>query len=360
MRAAMSTKISRDDVIAGYRLLLKRDPENETVIQVHLGLGTWWKFVSVLMDSEEYKLAHATTKQATAATQIYAGYSAQDLELFKHFTPYRGPGADGFVIDFLGVRTRTTFSAGFSELNGQVLGYPIPMDFHAETIEWIGLLKSIMSATGSVSVLELGAGWGPWLSAAAAAARAKQIGNVRLYGVEADAGHIEFMREHFAANDIGGDMYEIIPAVVGPEAGRCYWPVTPEAAADYGQSAFMFQYAEAYKGRFPGFLEVDVVGINEILGKEKRWDLVHMDIQGSETEVCTAGIAELTRRVRWLVIGTHSRKIEGDLLELFVKAGWILEHEKPTRFAFDALQPALTAMTTFDGAQVWRNDQASW
>src|SRR5436190_1554614 len=268
MRAGMSTKISRDDVIAGYRLLLKRDPENETVIQVHLGLGTWWKFVSVLMDSEEYKLAHATTKQATAATQIYAGYSAQDLELFKHFTPYRGPGADGFVI--------------------------------------------------------------------------------------------EFMREHFAANGIGGDLYEIIPAVVGPEAGRCYWPVTPEAAADYGQSAFMFQYAEAYKGRFPGFLEVDVVGINEILGKEKRWDLVHMDIQGSETEVCTAGIAELTRRVRWLVIGTHSRKIEGDLLELFVKAGWILEHEKPTRFAFDALQPALTAMTTFDGAQVWRNDQASW
>lgn len=89
--------------------------------------------------------------------------------------------------------------------------------------------------------------------------------------------------------------------------------------------------------------------------KQTTWDLVHIDIQGHEVDVCQSGPRELTARARWLVIGTHSRKIDGDLIEMFWKAGWALEHEKPSRFAFRAESPTLEGMTGGDGKQVWWN-----
>jgi hypothetical protein len=36
----------------------------------------------------------------------------------------------------------------------------------------------------------------------------------------------------------------------------------------------------------------------------------------------------LSERVRYLVVWTHSRKIDGDLLLLLFRAVWILEHER--------------------------------
>jgi hypothetical protein len=83
--------------------------------------------------------------------------------------------------------------------------------------------------------------------------------------------------------------------------------------------------------------------------------MIHIDIQGGEYEVCRASIADLGERAKRVIIGTHSRKIDGDLVELFMREGWILEHEKPTKFTFRSNPPSLEAMTTVDGTQCWRN-----
>jgi hypothetical protein len=59
--------------------------------------------------------------------------------------------------------------------------------------------------------------------------------------------------------------------------------------------------------------------------------------------------------VRYLVVGTHSRKLDGDLLALMYQAGWDLEHEKPVGFTHNKRLQTLERMTSTDGVQVWRN-----
>src|SRR5262249_20093047 len=92
-----------------------------------------------------------------------------------------------------------------------------------------------------------------------------------------------------------------------------------------------------------------------LLISEPRWNLVHFDIQGQEFEICRACLVELTRRVHWIIVGTHSRKIEGGFLDLMSRSGWLLEHEKPSKFTFRPNASTIEAMTTLDGTQVWRN-----
>jgi hypothetical protein len=40
---------------------------------------------------------------------------------------------------------------------------------------------------------------------------------------------------------------------------------------------------------------------------------------------------ELRERVTWLMIDTHSRRLEGDLMRLLFKEGCVCENEKPSR-----------------------------
>ena len=102
-------------------------------------------------------------------------------------------------------------------------------------------------------------------------------------------------------------------------------------------------------------VEVEIVSFRRVLGLQPLWDLVHIDIQGTEVELCRAFVDELSARVRYMVIGTHSRKIEGDLMDLLIRARWDLEHEKPARFVFRRGETTLERMTIQDGTQVWRN-----
>ncbi len=58
-----------------------------------------------------------------------------------------------------------------------------------------------------------------------------------------------------------------------------------------------------------------------------------------------------------MIVGTHSRKIDGDLIDLMWRQGWVLEEEMPARFNFLGFLPTLEGMTYSDGTQVWRNPQ---
>jgi len=59
------------------------------------------------------------------------------------------------------------------------------------------------------------------------------------------------------------------------------------------------------------------------------------------------------------VIGTHSRKIEGDLMDLMVRAGWSLAREQPSKVSFGTGARSLSEMLIHDGTQVWRNPSLS-
>ena len=103
------------------------------------------------------------------------------------------------------------------------------------------------------------------------------------------------------------------------------------------------------------FVPVKVLAATDLVLRERVWDMVHVDIQGWESNVCRACIKAVTERVRWMIIGVHSRVQEAELLQVFHGAGWFLEHEKPTKFRFDPSRTAFESMATLDGTQVWRN-----
>ena len=57
-----------------------------------------------------------------------------------------------------------------------------------------------------------------------------------------------------------------------------------------------------------------------------------------------------------MFIGTHSRKIEGDLIEFCNQQGWTLLRERPCQFYSQAKAPTLAGSTHHDGGQFWIND----
>ena len=295
--------------------------------------------------------------------EVYAGYSAADLWLFDRFADAKPRPAAGFVTDFIGTRTRTTSLWDAARaLDGQVMGRPVPHDLF-EAIEWVGLLKAVMSARGGrFAMMELGAGWGPWLAAGSVAARLRGIQDLHLMGVEADPGRFALMQQHFRDNGLDPAAHRLIAAAVGVEAGAARWPRIADpanaggarpvreanAALDPADAAYM-------QGALDDFVEVEIVPLAGLLAEQQTWDLVHIDVQGWEAKLCAGCVGPLSERVRWLVVGTHSRVIDGQVIETLHAAGWVLENEKPTRFTFDPARPSLDSMAEVDGAQIWRN-----
>lgn len=296
------------------------------------------------MDANEYR--HA-----------FRGYSEEDVLLIESFAMQATSGSPGFITDFMGIKIRVeNLWKSARELDGRVLGIPIPEDFHAEAIEWIGLLKSVKSAKNQYVAMELGAGIGPWLVAGAIAARRQGIRAIRLYGVEADPEHFQAMRQHFADNGIDPSLHQLYEGVAGVEDGTAYWPDSPvESREDWGNRPERAGSRATYRG-FPGKLRpIKSHSVAKLLCKERLWDLLHIDIQGDEVAICRSCLPELNRRVRRIVVGTHSRQIDGEMLVLLHNEKWILEREIPTKFAFRADAPSLEDMTITDGTQVWLN-----
>jgi FkbM family methyltransferase len=293
---------------------------------------------------------------AHLALQLFSGYTDADTKIFAEFVNPDAKPESGFLVDFLGSRIRTTSLWKHARaLDGQTIGIPVPTDFfHAEAIEWIGLLKAVRSAAGQYVAMELGAGFGPWVVAGGVAARLRGIKDIRLCAVEGDSQHFRSLRQHLADNGFEPDQHALFEAAVGTCAGVAQWPIAENPSEEWGCRPI--QGSGDYTGRqFPKTKQVEIVPMLDLVVREPRWDLVHIDVQGDEVDICRSCIDELNARVRWIIVGTHSRKIDGDLVELMWRAGWWLEHEKPAKFAFGLNPTTLEAMTTIDGTQVWRN-----
>ncbi|KIZ43608.1 MULTISPECIES: FkbM family methyltransferase [Rhodopseudomonas] len=293
--------------------------------------------------------------------QTYSGYVPDDLSLLTKYTDETVLPEPGFIVDFAGVRTRTSAVWEAAKIfDGHRLPLPIPGDFHAETVEWIGLLKAVDAARDRFVMMELGAGFGPWVVAGGVAARFKGIKNIKLYAVEGDALHCDLMREHFSDNGFDQAEHSILCAAVGVEDGTASWPKPGHDASNSHYNLRPVTDGADYMGRdFVEMVTVQMLAFDGLLKNEPVWDLIHIDIQGHEVDICRAAIDSLNSRVRHIVVGTHSRKIDGDLLDLMKSAGWLLLNEKPARFHFDVAAPTLEAMTFLDGTQVWRNPRLS-
>jgi hypothetical protein len=94
-----------------------------------------------------------------------------------------------------------------------------------------------------------------------------------------------------------------------------------------------------------------MITLSDVIGHHSRLDLLHLDIQGGEADLVESCLSVLDQHVAYLVIGTHSREIEGRLFAILLGSRWRLEIERPAIIALDSDRPS----TTVDGVQGWRN-----
>lgn len=333
-------------VIWSYRILLSREPEDDAVIRAHAKKDFSLKRLRhTLMGSEEF----------LALTMPQPSISPEESEMrrLKAEFAFRLPeGFDGFFVDFLGIRTRCSYLpisyAQFSGAVEQANGVDaVPLH---EAAEVIALLTSVKEATQVLTVLELGAGWGPWLVAGAVAARQRGL-EARLIGVEGDKAHISFMRTHMQDNGLDPDDHRLIWGVVGAEDGTAHFPILPDPSADWGAKADFLGNCDRLSAEASSYIEIQSISIRTLVGELDKVDIAHCDIQGAEADALESSIDALNKKIRRLVIGTHGRAIEERLITLLSKHSWILEYEKACTFQQNDTQMVLLN----DGVQVWRN-----
>jgi hypothetical protein len=244
---------------------------------------------------------------------------------FDGFTPCQSQAIDGFFFDFLGTRTRVSYLPENCQwLSGKVFGLPVPGNLILyEYGEWIGVMAAVKEAKGFFVCVELGAGWAPWLVSTVYAVRQRSISDLTLVAVEAEEQNIAKIHTHFT--DSGLSTRPIIHhAAIGERDARPS-PAHPGGAA--------------------------LISIKTVLKNLPIVDLIHCDIQYAEAGAFAASMPEVTQRVRRVVVGTHSRTIEDQLIDTFRRFTWRLEHEAPCKYAIESGAPCLLA----DGVQVWSN-----
>jgi hypothetical protein len=315
-----------------------------------------------------------------------------DEEVIMSFPAYQGSGAQGYITDFLGIRTRTSYINVLPKEGGRVEGYPIPSGFHASAMEWAGVLRAVLECEREMVALELGAGWAPWLVTVARAAELRGIEDVRLIAVEGCRGHYGYIASHFSDNGLNPADHTILYGVVGVTDGEAEFPPVPDPSADYGVRAILADNQESKEakshrtamlvrrlgkhvlrtmkagvrairhgkfGRQPAHdsesnrtnLRVPCYSIATLIQPFTKVDLVHVDIQGDEYRVISSAEKILKEKIKRLVIGTNSRKIKQQFLDGLTQWDWELESEEACIFKQHWGMNKLLQ----DGCQVWRN-----
>jgi FkbM family methyltransferase len=285
--------------------------------------------------------------------------------IFDRFPCWEGDVDPGWDVNFLGIRTRVAFFSLYEELGDfsqrHHLTTTAPVQ-NEDYFEWIDLLESVVDSRTCFKMIELGAGWGRWLAAGAAAAR--QVGlDYHLIGVEADPGHFAWMKRHFLDNDIALKKTERFEAAVAGEEGAV-WFHTGDSSNWYGQRIADEQQSEApapvrsrFRRRKPAdtvrqISAVRAISLNNLLQSDTVVDLIDADIQGSEAAVFEASRDRLERVVRRVHIGTHSLENESRLRALFETMGWESIYDFPSN---QRNETPYGTMVFQDGIQSWRN-----
>lgn len=323
--------------------------------------GDWVDIAERLLRSPEFALGEINRRLQLAGFVPgfgirYAGL----LNMEAHFAAYVPPLAPtpGFYTDFLGQKTRVHYTPGSTSFDGHVVCPPsLGQVVYFELAEWQGTLEAVHEAQArgqrNFTVVELGAGWAPWLVTASTACRLVGIHEIQLVGVEADDVHFDWMRQHLSDNGVDPDAHFLFRGAVGPEDGVLHFPVLPDPGSDWGARAVAADaVAERdYRGLQLKHRAVPCIGLGSLVERHDRIDLVHCDIQGGETEAIPAAADILTDRVRRMVIGTHSRTAEGAVVEALARRGWVLQIEQPCQFGVEKGREAVF----MDGCQLWVN-----
>jgi len=262
-------------------------------------------------------------------------------------------GRPGYLTNFLGVLIDPVYFPRLLDGKaGQVEGIPIPSNWHADMAEWAAALRAVDLAKDSFTVVELGCGWGCWMNNTGVAARRRGL-DVRLVGVEGDPGHVDFAHQATGLNGFRPDQVTVHRAVAAATSGFALFPRQKRAGVSWGLKPVMGATAAqrqsaSQRGTHD---ELPMVALESVMAPHTRIDLLHVDIQGGEADLIEDCLPVLDRKVAFIVVGTHSRRIERRIKAALTRAGWVLEIERPAIYRLRWLGPRLKV----DGVQGWRN-----
>jgi hypothetical protein len=292
-----------------------------------------------------------------------------DLEILERFRVPAAelPNAPGYFTNFIGVETSQEVFPDAKPRSGCVVAeLPIPDDkLHGGAHEYVALLQAVerRREAGEITAVEIGAGWGPWITAVGVVCARLGFRRIELVGVEADPYRFELMRQHLTHN-LGkyseAERPEIICrmlcAAVWPESTQLYFPVI-DPSRDHGAAATAEIQETDYRGMAIPHRAVTGLTLETICRPLDKIDYMHWDIQGAELDVAFSCHAYLSAHVKSLFIGTHSPRMEGGLIQLFHKMQWDLAHYKPCVFQYDRAKPSVEGMVVEDGELVFINPQ---
>jgi|SRR5579883_279996 len=273
--------------------------------------------------------------------------------IFEKFRPFEGVVQPGFTVDFAGVLIDERFFAPrgpFTYENPTFVRTGRPPCTGDGYFDLIAVFEAIDRACGQFVMMELGAGYGYWLSQGAAGARQRGL-PTQLIGVEAEPDHFRMMVQHLRNNGIPAAQHRLLHAAVAPTDGEVYF-ATGQPHTWWGQ-----MIVSGRRHRTPGIkrekiVRIPAISLNTLLKDLAHVNVLHMDVQGVELAVLSSGFAQVTSKVMTAIVGTHSAEIEAGLRSLFGGAGWRPVYD----FARDRVNATPFGDVPFeDRLQVWEN-----
>jgi len=268
-----------------------------------------------------------------------------------------------YLTNFMGVRVDPRYLPQvLSKRAGELEGLPIPANWHADLAEWGAALRAVDIAPGPEFVMaELGCGWGCWMANTGVAAKKRGL-KVKLMGVEGDAGHCTFAIECLTNNKFEASEFSVTRGIAAAESGDALFPKQDVPGTAWGlEPVFGASAEEVERATANGSFDVlRMISLSELFDGVERVDLLHVDIQGGEGDLLDAARAVLDQKVAYVVVGTHSRQLEGRIFTTMLQAGWTLEMERP---AILGLKTRGEPRIEVDGLQGWRNprlDPKDW
>jgi FkbM family methyltransferase len=267
-------------------------------------------------------------------------------QVFSHFRPYTGELPPNCDLGFLGTLVPLEFIQGLTPLityTRKVEDFYVHND--EEYFEWVDLLESVVAASGTYTMIDLGAGYGRWSVRAAYAVRQYDPKlRCRLIAVEPEPTVYGWMRRHFSNHGVSRWRNKLIHAAVSEQPGKVHFYIggPRDSQFDRPPSAWYGQFLtkgydlrnEARKvGKYAGFdvylhpsgwrsIRVPSISLSTMLKKLDGVDLIDLDIEGQELVTLTAAVVGLDAKVKRLHIGTHSVEIEAGLRQLLSDHGW--------------------------------------
>lgn len=291
-----------------------------------------------------------TRPRIEALYQYFCEFNA--VNVITEFWDKNVQSDPGVVTNFIGTKIPPKVHPRILQKKcGTVEGPPNPGNWHADIAEWAAALRSVQLSNDTYRIIELGCGWGCWMTNMGVAARS--VGRkVDLIGVEGNHLHLVNAEETLHLNGFDAQNFKLFHGVAAPREGYALFPSSGTEQTCFNGEAIFFPDPETLR-RAHADDSVQVLDCYPLgkLSNRQNVDLLHIDIQGAEADYVEGSIEDLNSYVYRVLIGTHSRGIEGRLMEMFLAAGWLLEMERTAVTPLKDGRPE----TVIDGVQMWAN-----